>query len=166
MIFCQKVPKLNSRPVYCSRLYGTLKNILSLVFLILQQFKFVNWRIGEFVFWCHEQVICLFFFCCTRNSAFPFFQKLINVAYWIIIVFGKFQEINKHSPYNKNMMCILHKFLLKTIEQTYFFSIFFHCFQIAIAILWMIWYVTCQAFVQHICAYIHDISTVHTYLWP
>ena len=24
---------------------------------ILQHFKFVNWRIGEFVFWCHEQVI-------------------------------------------------------------------------------------------------------------
>ena len=113
-----------------------------------------------------NRLFVYFFFCCTRANAFPFFQKLINVAYWIIIVFGKFQEINKHSPYNKNMMCILHKFLLKTIEQTYFFSIFFHCFQIAIAILWMIWYVTCQAFVQHICAYIHDISTVHTYLWP
>ena len=24
---------------------------------ILQQFKFVNWRIRGFVFWCHEQVI-------------------------------------------------------------------------------------------------------------
>ena len=33
---------------------------LSLIFYfkyILQHFKFVNWRIAEYVFWCHEQVI-------------------------------------------------------------------------------------------------------------
>ena len=24
----------------------------------MQNFKFVNWRIRELVFWCHEQVIC------------------------------------------------------------------------------------------------------------
>ena len=26
----------------------------------MQHFKFVNWRIGEFVFWCHKQVIYVF----------------------------------------------------------------------------------------------------------
>ena len=25
----------------------------------MEHFKFMNWRIGEFVFWCHEQVINL-----------------------------------------------------------------------------------------------------------
>ena len=36
-----------------------IKNISSLVFIyfkgILQHFRFENWTIGEFDFWCHEQ---------------------------------------------------------------------------------------------------------------
>ena len=29
----------------------------------MQHYKFVNWRIGEFVFWCHEQVTSLHQIC-------------------------------------------------------------------------------------------------------
>ena len=50
----------------------------------MQHFKFVNWRIGEFVFWCHEQVIYSGFF--DNNWTIFVWIKcvFINLLLWFI----------------------------------------------------------------------------------
>ena len=52
---------------------------------ILQHFKFVNWRIRGFVFWCHEQVNCITILGFLRSGLL---DHIVNFN-----AFGKQQQI-------------------------------------------------------------------------
>ena len=51
----------------------------------MQHFKFVNWRIGEFVIWCHEQVINLVVFSCVPNCRVVQLQAKPNQSYCLAL---------------------------------------------------------------------------------
>ena len=69
--------------VYYIVLIYYFKNILSLVFFILKTFcSTLNLWIGEFVFWCHEQVTCQKISFLKKSSGkMIFFQSL---RMWLI----------------------------------------------------------------------------------
>ena len=52
---------------------------------ILQYFKFENWRIGEFVFWCHEQVILQYFLVAGVWESLRQ-QKSICLSWWVFFL--------------------------------------------------------------------------------
>ena len=47
----------------------------------MQNFKFVNWRIGEFVFWCHKQVSSVFLSLLHSHEGFTS-QKSVFPPRW------------------------------------------------------------------------------------
>ena len=81
---------------------------------ILQHFKFVNWRIRGFVFWCHEQVNC---FECSPELWFTIFVGFtMNSVYEMLVLFHfwiqRFVYLILMKPM-KNELTIVFQFLLR-----------------------------------------------------
>ena len=62
---------------------------------ILQHFKFVNWRIRGFGFWCHEQVIC---FIIIFVNFFPLKNMNLRVHFLLSTFFDNITLFSKMMP--------------------------------------------------------------------
>ena len=61
------------------------KRVLKVSLANMQHFKFENWRIGEFNFWCHEQVTNNFFLLLPLESYIPnvLYKDFRAAWFWI-----------------------------------------------------------------------------------
>ena len=74
---------------------------------ILQHFKFKNWRIGEFVFWCHEQVMYFL------NSN----RKAVKATVILLPLFGLHWLLTLYRPSSGNCILLsIYKYLNITLD--------------------------------------------------